>query len=219
MSASTCGGTATSNPGVTNEAAQVAVECTCAASAFGDWTVFLTPTVLFLSVVAAIFGIRWNRRLARMRATLDVIERTESTEFYQSCHKVFRGRRMSGKGFDDLSHPENAPSEGVREKLEDERQKVLDYLNHFEIIALGIKRGILDKVFYHDWMYYVFARDWDAAAKFIQMERWHKKDGEWEYEEEIFENYQGLAIEWGAKENIDKDWMPPPADEPGEQSK
>ena len=192
-----------------SEAAQVAVECSCAASAYGDWIVFLTPAILVVSVLAAFIGVKWNRKIARIRATLDLIIRTESTRYYQECHKAFKSRRLSGKGFDDLHDLEKAYKK-ERGQLEQERQNIIDYLNHYEIVVLGFQNGILDKDFYHDWIYYAFARDWDAAANFIQRERWSEKDGEWEYFDELYKNYQEVALEWGATHNLNEEWSPHP---------
>ena len=84
------------------------------------------------------------------------------------------------------------------EKDRTERQAVLDYLNHYELVAIGILNGILDEEFYRTWMKGPFVRDWNAAATFIQRERWKQADGadDFVYYRRLFENFQQVACAW-----------------------
>jgi hypothetical protein len=104
---------------------------------------WVPPLAVFLGVVVAIVAIHANRRVARMRATLDLIERTESSEYYLSIRKAFRIL------IDDPS-PDT-------------------YLNHYELVAIGCEAGILDEQFYSYWMRTTLVRDWDQAKAFIQI--------------------------------------------------
>lgn len=163
----------------------------CAASSF-SWVSFLTPAVVVLSVIVAAFGVLSARKSARQRATLDMIEKAESAEHYRSLHKVFLSRRTSG-GLGDLNAPKN-DHDGK------ERLQVMDYLNHYELVSIGVLAKILDKDIYREWMLGPFIRDWNAAAGFIQRERW-KWDGgkrKWVYYSEIFANYQKVALMWSS---------------------
>ena len=70
------------------------------------------------------------------------------------------------------------------------------YLNHYEIVALGIHEGIIDRELYRKWIAGPLVRDWNAAAPFIQMEWWKKQPntGEWQYYDKLFCELQTLAL-------------------------
>ncbi len=119
-----------------------------------------------------------------------MIEKVESTEHYRGLHKSFSTIRKSAAGFASLHDPDTP--EAIKA-----RQDVIDYLNHYELVALGVRNEILDAAIYRGWMLGAFVRDWNAAAGWIQRERWKKRaDGGWEYNRRIFEHYQWAACEW-----------------------
>lgn len=77
------------------------------------------------------------------------------------------------------------------------RKAVFDYLNHYEMVSIGLRQDILDERIYRAWMEGAFVRDWNAAAEFIQRERWKvDEDGNWSYRDSIYENYQYVACSW-----------------------
>lgn len=153
-----------------------------------DYRIYLTPALVLVSTIVAVIALVNTRRLARRKATLDLIEKGESTDHYRELNKTFSGLRR-GKGFAHLSKP--APTD------EDDRSRVNDYLNHYELVAVGIFQRILDEKFYRSWMRAPFVRDWNAAVDFVQRERWRREtDGTWTYNEKIFCNYQKMARRW-----------------------
>lgn len=177
----------------------------CIAPSF-NWIGLIAPIVLFVSVLVAIVGVFSARSLARKRATLDMIEKFESTAHYKSLHAAFAYHRHHNS-FEKLHNP-------TEQKDRADRQSVLDYLNHYEIVAVGIKDKILDKSSYDKWMRGPFVRDWNAASSFIQRERWKKdkKSGKWHYYDRLFEHFQGLACEWSPEaERISAKSSPPPS--------
>jgi len=119
-----------------------------------------------------------------------MIEKVESTHHYQLLHAAFSYHRRQDT-FARLHDPQET-------KDKSERQSVLDYLNHYELVSIGLQKRILDDKIYRDWMRGPFVRDWNAAATFIQRERWkwdeEKKD--WHYHYPLFENYQAVATRW-----------------------
>lgn len=157
------------------------------------WSAFIAPVLVFLSIGVAIWGVFNTRAVARRKATLDLIEKRESAEHYQQIHKVFRDTRLAD-GFMALADPR---SDAARAQ----RKAVLDFLNHYEMVAIGIRRNILDERMYRDWMEGAFVRDWNAAADFIQSERWRRNadNSDWVYRRSIFANYQWAAERWSAE--------------------
>ncbi|MFO7854483.1 MAG: DUF4760 domain-containing protein [Paracoccaceae bacterium] len=133
------------------------------AAAQSYWWVM--PLVVAVSVAAASFwawrSIRENRAIARRRATLDLIERSESSDYYRRAAAAFSAVRRDPQGFEPLFAPTNP-------ELQAQRRRVLDFLNHYELVAIGIRDGVLDEAFYRRWMRSVVIRDWAAAEAFVQ---------------------------------------------------
>jgi Domain of unknown function (DUF4760) len=138
----------------------------CQPSSSPHWSVFIAPLLILISVGVAIWGVRNAREIARQKATLDLIEKRESTEHYKTLLKTFREIRL-GQGFGELANP-------LTDNAREARSSILDYINHYELVAIGIRRNILDELTYRDWMEGAFVRDFNAAADFIQGERWRR---------------------------------------------
>lgn len=156
-----------------------------------------------------------TRKTARQRATLDMIEKVESTPHYRDLHSVFSYHRRQ-----DSFHRLHNPSE---EKDKQERQALLDYLNHYELVSIGISKKILDAEIYKEWMLGPFIRDWNAASSFIQRERWKWDEAaaKWRYHSPLFANYQSVAKLWSAKAvDLDQTSSSPPEEPtgPGDES-
>ena len=122
------------------------------------------PAVAILvSLVAAgvaVWNIRSARELARKKATLDLIEKFESSDHYRSLTDAFSTARDGGR-FRHLVKPLDPASKVLR-------GRVIDYLNHYELVAIGVQQAILDAGIYRAWMQNSYVRDWDAAAGWIR---------------------------------------------------
>ena len=112
---------------------------------------------------------------------------------YKRSHETFRRYRQLGD-FSALHDPHN-------EKFLNDRKDVLAFLNHYELVAIGIATGTLDREFYQRWMRGPLVRDWNDAADFIQRERWKfsRERGEWVYYDKVFENFGWLALFWDSQ--------------------
>lgn len=153
-----------------------------------DWRIYLAPASVLLSIAVAIGAIIMQRRIAKQRATLDFIEKVESSEHYRTIVRTFTDLRR-GQGFAHLNNPATDADQNTR-------RCVNDYMNHYEMVAIGIRTGILDKRFYRDWMRGPFVRDWNAIAAWVQRERWKHEDGEWKYYPKTFCEFERLARQW-----------------------
>lgn len=148
----------------------------------------ITPTILLLSSTIALLAL-WNARIvAREKATIDLIEKVESTPHYRALNNRFSELRRSG---DFLHLVDPVPDDHAPD-----RAALIDYLNHYELIALGINRRILDERFYYRWMRGAFVRDWNAAAAWIQRERWQQHGRRWKYHGRTYAQYQRVACRW-----------------------
>lgn len=150
----------------------------------------LGPMVLFVSASAALYNIRIARRNFREKETLNLIEKAESHTEYQKIRQTFSRHRVEGT-LTALNDPKS-------DAEKTDRQAVLDYLNHYELVALSIRRGVLDSRFYRSWMGGPVVRDWNAAAAFIKRERykWDPVARRWRYYPRTFSNLEWLVRRW-----------------------
>lgn len=191
------------------EATQIIV---CVASGF-SWTTLLSPAIIAVSAIIAWRSLNSARELARKKATLDLIEKVESSSHYRQMHSTFAYYRNM-KRFPDLHNP-------TEDKDRRDRTDVQDYLNHYELVSIGIEEGILDEGFYKRWMKGPFVRDWNAAADYIQRERWKKRaSGDWYYHDALYEAYQRVATSFDSSAITLTDATAPPpenAEGPGDE--
>jgi hypothetical protein len=121
----------------------------------------VTGAVGFGAVVMAAFAISANREIARNRATLDYIERYESTDFYQKISEAFHSIRRRPNGFDDLFVPQTDDNKKLR-------YSVIQYLNHYENISIGIQFGTLSEEIYYRAFRGAVVADWELAWPFVK---------------------------------------------------
>lgn len=160
---------------------------------------------VFAAIVIALLNIRNTRAIARLKATLDLIEKAESSEHYRTRHESFAAVRRAN-AFAELDDPAD---EDARKR----RFEIAEHLNHYELVAIGIRRKVLDDDMYRTWMAGPFVRDWNAAAGWIQRERWKlEADGTWIYRDATYANYQAIARAWSPVDaiNLTRDTSPPP---------
>jgi hypothetical protein len=116
--------------------------------------------------IIAIRAIIAQRATARLRATLDTIERSETGAHYIKCSTTFRDFRRSGP---------NGPSDQVLDEVlkpqtpeqRQRRTEILMFLNHYELVAVGCETGVLDKAFYAQYMRGPLVINWRAARPLI----------------------------------------------------
>lgn len=149
-------------------------------------------TGIMISIIALIHLIVsqfLEKIAARRKATLDMVLQLETSQNYAESNQCFSSYRRSGR-LSALSDPHG-------EAQKRDRQKLLWYLNHYEMISLGMRRKRYDEDFYRGWMGGPFVRDWNAAGDWIQRERWKRNvAGDWEYDDNIFEHFEFIATRW-----------------------
>lgn len=117
---------------------------------------------LFASLAAALiaaWGVVTQRAIARRRATLDYIAKTESDAAIISARKKFIELAKDPGGL--------APWAEAAKESTDEVQKIRTVLNDFELISIGIQRGIIDYELYRRWLRSGTLRYWNHAAPFV----------------------------------------------------
>ena len=150
---------------------------------------FVAPAVAVLALVVAWRTAVW---VARQKATIDLIEKSESTAVYRENSQRFSELRR-GAGLAQLADPQS-------DQDRRDRRHVLDHLNHYELVALGIRRGVLSGGFYKRWMGGPFVRDWNAALDLIEVERWKRAPGaEERYDPKTYQNFERIARRWSPR--------------------
>jgi hypothetical protein len=142
--------------------------------------------VLFSALAAgvwAFFQIRANRRIARERATLDLLIKREWDKDYLD-HKAHFNRLRDAEGsLEKWICAEHRNS--------DEANSIRYIMNDYELIALAISRAVIDETIYKAWFRGSMMRDFQAAEIAIARAR-------------NLANNSKIYIEW---EKMARKWM------------
>jgi hypothetical protein len=183
------------------------LRCTADAEPWWRTTIsVVTPLLVLASASIAWRSLGNSRAIARKKATLDLIEKVESTDHYRAAARAFDAVRRLGR-FGVLHDPKTDEDKVYR-------RQVLGYIGHYELIAIGIQRDVLDETIYRSWMRSHVAMEWNAAADFIQNERWRLNAAgtDMEYRRQLFENFQWMACRWSPEaRKLDRNSSPKPA--------
>jgi hypothetical protein len=144
-----------------------------------------------ISLVMARATISTNRRIARVKATLDLIETAESSEYYQGLYQAFKRFRTDEAYRAAVLSPRTA--EDVKSRLQ-----CWDFLNHYELVAIGIAEGILDEGFYRRWMGYALVRDYTEGLALIKVAREPKNPGD-PGDAAAYVELESLGSKWGRR--------------------
>lgn len=165
-----------------------------------------TPVLAVVALYFAWQNIRNARALGRQKATLDLIEKRESTDHYRKIVKRFSELRK----LPNLVHLHDPDDDS-----KSDREILLSCVNHYELVAIGIRQDILDATIYRAWMEGAFVRDWNAVADWVQRERWKQSDnGQWTYRKSVFEHFQWVACSWSPDARRLNEMTSPPPDAP-----
>jgi Domain of unknown function (DUF4760) len=127
-----------------------------------------------------------------MRATLDLLERLETHDYYQTRYRSFRKVRMEPNGVHRIIQLTSSGTD------ETERDHCLDFLNVYELLSLGMRKGILDERFFRRAYEPTLLRDWVAAKPLIDDMR-NPNDRSKSGHPGYFEHYEWLVNRWEAR--------------------
>lgn len=166
-----------------------AVNAAPLALSFGPW---LSAGAIILSAciggVIALFSINEQRKIARRRATLDMLVKKEWDREYAQARAKFIKLRNSELGLGMWATKDHHGSE--------QYLLINSVLNDYEIIALGIRKQILDEEFYKLWFRTSFLKDYNAARPFIEELRTNISRTN-----VIFKELEALAVRWEKEPN------------------
>ena len=149
----------------------------------GD-TVALVAALLGAVAVLCVGVGTWiyQTRISARRATLDFISTTEvnSTDWLR-MRRTFR-LAVKENFLLELVDPDSSRLEAATD--------VLAMLNHFELVAVGIENGGLDKKMYAAWYQTGYVKTWNQASSFVDKLRTNRN------QTTLFSNFRSLAEEW-----------------------
>ncbi len=160
------------------------------------WVLLAGPTILGISSVTGLTALLISVRNQREKRRLDTIIKTmeaEQSVRYSEIHQSFVKARKGGTLL-NLTEPRN-------DAEWEEREKVLTYLNHYELIGTALRMNLLSYSIYREWMGTVVVHTWNESVKFIDKSRCPESQSLGENEEEnpkdynqrLYENFQYLA--------------------------
>jgi Domain of unknown function (DUF4760) len=112
-----------------------------------------------LGAIVSVWGVTTQRAIARRRATLDHIAHSERDGDVIAARKKFIAAAKNPGGLALWADEDKEQTE--------EAQAIKSVLNEFELIAIGIQRGIIDYELYRRWNKSSVVRYWSNSAPFI----------------------------------------------------
>lgn len=130
-----------------------------AAPAAGAITAIISA---FIALLVLWYTVRSNCR----RATLDMVMKTLMDPYVQEKSKEFKEVLRKDQDQSDPFKMESLIN--VSSVESSERRSLLHQLNTYELMALGIRRGVFDEAFYKRWYHNQFMSDYEGCLSFIR---------------------------------------------------
>lgn len=130
---------------------------------YGLW---LQSGAIFFSLIGVILSISANRRIARRRATLDLLMEEQSNDFLFHSRLEFIALRQAGQ-LVQWAAPDKAAS--------NEQGILRAALNRYEIIAVGIAEKTIDGRVYKRYVRTTLVQDWLACKPWVMQMRQNLK--------------------------------------------
>jgi hypothetical protein len=116
-----------------------------------------------LAVAVALWGVFSHRAIKRCETTFTHIARLEADPDVVRNHRKFRELAKSEGGLEKWAAVDHEQSE--------EAQIIFTVLNEFELISIGIQRGIIDYELFARWFRTGTINKWNDASPFIMILR------------------------------------------------
>jgi hypothetical protein len=142
----------------------------------------ITPGAILISAVVAIAVMVYNAKIARRRATVDLVMHMRQNQALIEARKTVLRLQEQNAQFAKWALLEHADSE--------ESRHILEVLNTNEFVAVGIRERAFDEGTFKRLSRSRFIRDWDTLEIFVtEFRRSRKLDV-------LFTEMQWLANRW-----------------------
>jgi hypothetical protein len=153
---------------------------------YGPW---LTAGAILLSAIigasVAVLAIAHQRGIARKRSIIDNLLRKNWDKDYIQIRKDFVRLREDRDALLEAAKQDNQSG--------DDASVIRSILNDYEIIALGIRRDILDERIFKLWFKTTFLNDYEKMRPFVAEVRQRNR--------RAFVELEGLAEKWKKRDN------------------
>ena len=134
----------------------------------------------FVGAVVAVVGIATQRNIARRRATFEHIAAVNRDGDVIAARRKFIELAKNDGGLGIWASEENEKTE--------ETQSIRLVLNEFELVAIGIWRGIIDEKFYRLWFEASVIQFWKHADPFVSTLRNRTENPA------LYKEFQAMAV-------------------------
>jgi hypothetical protein len=142
---------------------------------------------IIVSAIGVIAIINWNVRIARRRATLDIVLNEQTHETPLAERTLFIKLKKAG----------NLVTWAAQDKYDSpESETIRAVLNRYELVAIGIKQSTLDGRIYKRWCRSTLVRDWAAVKPFVKEIR--TANGM----PKIYCEFEKLAVKWASPSEL-----------------
>jgi hypothetical protein len=145
----------------------------------------LQSGAIVVSAIGIIISVIWSKVVAGRRATLDVLILEQTDLNHVEMRTQFVTLRDEGN-LSKFADSSKTHGEGA--------QTIRAVLNRYELVAVGISSGSLDKKSYMKWCRSTLVKDWTFAKAFITQIRTNSANPE------IYIEFEKLAKKWATKE-------------------
>jgi hypothetical protein len=114
--------------------------------------------ILGISAIVALFAVYRNSVINRRRATVDLVLHQKNDTDLADANKIINPL-LKSNNITKYSDDEYKDS--------DERAAILEILNNYEFIAVGIREKAFDLALYKRMKYSIVVRDWDCFKSFV----------------------------------------------------
>lgn len=145
------------------------------------WAVSLSALAI---AGAAIFAWIWQRGIARRALTFQTLEQQMWDKDYIDQRKIFVGLRENHGSNDlaDLAKAENDDNNNA--------QAVRIILNNYELMCIGMKKGVLDEQMVKDYHRTTWLKDYDRMKPYIDAVRQNRVRTAYIVFEEYYEKWR-----------------------------
>src|SRR5438132_12093611 len=126
---------------------------------YGLW---LQSGAIVFSLLGVLIGVITTRKIARRRATLDLIMMEQSNEFLITLRREFIVLREAGHLVQWADPAKIASNETINLRAT---------LNRYELIAIGISEKTLDRRVYKRYSRTTLVKDWIAFKPYVMQQR------------------------------------------------
>ncbi len=143
----------------------------------------------FLAGIYAFVTLMWNRKTVRDRETIVLLNQTSWDHDYIKVRNLFAKHRDNHNGLTTCCNDTET----------EDYKSIIQFLNYYELIAIGIQNGILSESVYQMFFLTRYVKDWQKSKAFIAQVRINSKN------ELIFIQFEALAKKWEKSHAISSD--------------